>query len=209
MNECPFIAFEGIDGSGKTTQARLLAQRLLTDGHKIYTTFEPTDSFIGVQLRAVFKGQVPTDHKTIAALFLADRLHHIQNKTDGLLQQLQEGFTVISDRYYFSSYAYHAVHVDQDWVIAANSLCAELCKPTVTIFIDTPPQVAMNRIKERTDGAELYESLENLIAVRNYYYTAFEKLKNKENVVIIHPQEDIKNTASLVWEAVLPYIACT
>ena len=203
----PFIVFEGIDGSGKTTQANLLAGHLTDIGLSVYKTFEPTDSFIGSQLRAIFKGQIETDHKTIAALFLADRLHHIQNKENGLLKQLQQGYTVISDRYYFSSYAYHAVHVDQDWVIEANSVCASLCKPSVTVFIDTPPHLAMERIQARNEGLELYESLENLIAVRANYFMAFEKLKKTENVIIVPSHDTIKNTASLVWEAVLPYIA--
>src|SRR5258708_6607704 len=118
-----FIAFEGIDGSGKSTLIKLLAEKLQQEGHKVYSTFEPTDSFIGKIIRDIFKHKIEADHKTIAALYLADRLEHLLNKKDGLLKKMEDGYTIVTDRYYFSSYAYHGTHMPIDWVIDANSLC--------------------------------------------------------------------------------------
>jgi dTMP kinase len=54
------------------------------------------------------------DHRTIAGLFVADRLDHLLNKTNGILKKLEEGYTVICDRYYFSSYAYHGAHIGRN-----------------------------------------------------------------------------------------------
>ncbi|MBP9197347.1 MAG: dTMP kinase, partial [Saprospiraceae bacterium] len=98
-----FIAFEGIDGSGKSTQVKLLAEYLAQSGHKVYTTFEPTDSRIGVMIRDIFNHRMEGDQRVIAALFAADRLNHLLNSQDGILKKLKEGYTVITDRYYFSS----------------------------------------------------------------------------------------------------------
>ena len=66
-----FIAFEGIDGSGKSTQVKLLSEKLQATGHKVHATFEPTDSQIGKMIRTIFSGKMEADHKVIAALFAA------------------------------------------------------------------------------------------------------------------------------------------
>src|SRR5665213_3456608 len=129
-----FIAFEGIDGSGKSTQVKLLAERLEKAGLKVHTTFEPTESPMGKLIRDVFNHRMEADHRTIAALFVADRLNHLLNKTNGILKMLDEGYTVITDRYYLSSYAYQSPYMDLDWVIAANSLSADLLRPDLNIY---------------------------------------------------------------------------
>jgi len=179
-----FIAFEGIDGSGKSTQARLLTDQLTKEGHKVCLTFEPTDSPIGVIIRNIFTHKMEADHRTIAGLFVADRLNHLLDKNNGVLKKLEEGYTVITDRYYFSSYAYHGAHMSLDWVIEANALSAELLRPDINIFIDISPEISMQRITSGRSSLELFETTENLIKVRDKYYEAFEKLKLKERVFI-------------------------
>src|SRR5258706_10555535 len=89
MKKNYFIALEGIDGSGKSTQIKLLSGRLQQEGHKVYTTSEPTDSAIGSLIRSIFRGKLDADHKTIAALYLADRLDHLLNKTNGILKKME------------------------------------------------------------------------------------------------------------------------
>ena len=178
-----FIAFEGIDGSGKSTQVKLLTQYLTNKGHKVYATCEPTDSPIGKMIRDIFNHRMEGDHKVIAALFAADRLNHLLNSTDGILKKLDEGYTVITDRYYFSSYAYHSVHdIEMDWVIQANALSAELLKPDLNIYIEMDPQVSMKRLTSGRTHIEIYETLENLVKVKEKYELAFEKLKDSENI---------------------------
>ena len=195
-----FIVLEGIDGSGKSTQAKLLAEKLIAAGHKVYTTFEPTDSPIGSMIRNIFKGRMTADHQTIAALNVADRLDHLHNEINGLLKKKREGHTIISDRYYFSSYAYQGVHMDMDWVIAANALSAATLRPDVNLFIDVDPEVSMQRLNSTRGTIELYETLDNLKLVRAKYMEAFGKLKGVENVVTINGNQTVGAIAEDIWK---------
>ncbi|MFM7329381.1 MAG: dTMP kinase, partial [Bacteroidota bacterium] len=156
MSRPLFIAFEGIDGSGKSTQVALLAEHLESIGHRVYCTAEPTTRPIGKMIREIFAGKQEADHKVIAALFAADRLDHLLNSEDGILKKMEEGFTVLSDRYFLSSYAYHSVHMPMDWVIEANRMAKDILKPDVHIFIDAEPEVCMERIRKNRTSTELY-----------------------------------------------------
>jgi len=200
MRDNLFIALEGIDGSGKSTQVKLLAEKLEGAGHKVYATFEPTDGMIGTMLRNILRGSIRADHRTIAGLFLADRLDHLLNETTGLVKKMTDGYTVITDRYYFSSYAYHGAHMDMDWVIAANKMCAQILRPDVNIFIDVPPEVSMERIGANRQATELFETLENLKNVRAKYLEAFEKLIGKENIFITNGNRPPEAIAEDVWK---------
>jgi dTMP kinase len=181
-----FIAFEGIDGSGKSTQVKRLAHFLTQKGLKVYSTCEPTDSPIGKIIRDIFNHRMEGDQRVIAALFAADRLHHLLNTSDGILKKLEEGFIVITDRYYFSSYAYHSVHnIDMDWVISANALSAEILKPDLNIYIDINPEISMKRISNGRENIEMYETLDNLTKVHDKYKVAFDKIGKEEKVFIV------------------------
>lgn len=197
-----FIAFEGIDGSGKSTQARLLAERLRSEGHKVHLTAEPTTGPIGRMIREAFSGKQPLDHRVIAGLFVADRLHHILNQEDGMLKLLADGYTVICDRYLLSSYAYQGVHMPMDWVIAANRLSADLLLPDLNVFIDIAPEVSMNRIQAGRDNMELYETLENLQSVRNQYFMAFGELKDQFKIQIFDGNKSPENLNEEIFREV-------
>lgn len=207
MKKNVFIALEGIDGSGKTTQIKLLAEHLEKAGHKVYTTFEPTDSPIGKMIRDIFSHRMEADHKVIAGLFVADRLHHLLNKTDGILKKLEEGYTVLTDRYYLSSYAYHSVHMDMDWVIQANAISAELLRPDLNVFIDLAPEISMERINRGRTSTEMYETLDNLKQVREKYFEAFEKVKGEENIFITNSNRALETVAADIWDEVLRLLA--
>ena len=84
-----FIAFEGIDGSGKSTQIGLLAERLKKEGVCCYTTMEPTNAPVGSLVRQVMTGRIRMDNKAIAALFAADRLDHLLNEVDGIASKIE------------------------------------------------------------------------------------------------------------------------
>ena len=81
---------------------------------------EPTAAPVGSLIRQVLTGRIEMDNKVIAALFVADRLDHLLNQVDGIWPKVQAGTTVLTDRYYFSSYAYQSVDMPMDWVIQAN-----------------------------------------------------------------------------------------
>jgi dTMP kinase len=197
-----FIAFEGLDGSGKSTHVRLLAEELKGQGLKIYTTAEPTSSRIGQIIKDIFKHKMEADHRTIAALYAADRLDHLTNQTDGILKKIEEGYTVITDRYYFSSYAYHGTHMDINWVINANSLSADLLRPDLNIYIDVTPEESMKRLNKSRDAIQLYESIENLKKVKEKYFEAFDLLGGKEKISIIDGNRSEKEISNDIWKEV-------
>jgi dTMP kinase len=204
MKKQLFIAFEGIDGSGKSTQLRLLSESLKNAGYKVYCTFEPTDSPIGSVIRNILNHRIEADNKTIAGLFVADRLDHLLNKTSGILKKLNEGFTVITDRYYFSSYAYHSSHMPMDWIIQANSLSADLLRPDITVFIDVDPELSIKRLNSGRSSIDLFENIDNLKKVKEKYFKAFEKLKDIEKVCIVDGNRSLDTIAENILQLVAP-----
>ena len=111
MSKGIFIAFEGIDGSGKSTQIQLLNEKIKEKGIRCYQTCEPSSGPIGSLTRQILTGRIKTDNRVIAAMFAADRLDHLLNDVDGIAKKVEDGITVITDRYYFSSYAYSSAFV--------------------------------------------------------------------------------------------------
>lgn len=207
QNKGKFIAFEGIDGSGKSTQVERLGTYLRDMGHKVHITCEPTDSPIGRMIRDIFNHRMEGDQRVIAALFVADRLNHLLNSTDGIIKKIEEGYTVITDRYYLSSYAYHSIHdIDLDWVIQANSLSAVLLRPDLHLFIDIDPEISMQRLASGRQNIEMYETLDNLKKVQKQYYEVIEKVKPYENIKVVNGNDSIDNIFEEIIKQVLPLI---
>jgi dTMP kinase len=200
MNKAKFIVFEGIDGSGKSTISNLLFEKLRSENNDIYKTFEPTDSPIGSVIKNILNKRILSDDKTIGALFLADRLDHIQNPVSGMLHYLEQGKHVISDRYYYSSYAYHVPMLDMDWVIAANKVCADLLRPDIVFFIDISAKESMKRLSASRAFLDLFETEEKMDQVIINYKKAIQKEGKKDNVVIIDGQRSVEEIFEEVWE---------
>ncbi len=201
-NQGRLIVLEGIDGSGKTTQVGLLADKFREMGTACYTTMEPTDSPIGSLIHQIMTGRMHADPKVIAALFVADRLDHLLNEVNGVVHKIKEGVTVIMDRYYFSSYAYQSVDVPIEWLIQANAQSSSILRPAVNIFIDTDPEIAMERITKNRFDQELFEEKTRLIRVREKYLESFERFKDTERVVRIDGNRSPKEVAQDIWKAV-------
>lgn len=201
-----FIAFEGIDGSGKSTQIRMLDARMKEQGIYCYTTMEPTDSPIGSLIHQIMMGRIKTDNKVIAALFVADRLDHLLNDVNGIVNKINEGTTVITDRYYFSSYAYHSVDMPMDWVIKANEQSSNILRPTVNVFIDISPDVATERIAKNRFHQELFEKKSRLIKVREKYLEAFDKLKEEECIIKVDGNRSEQEIADDIWEGIKEFL---
>ena len=207
MEKGKFIVLEGIDGAGKSSQIGPLMSRLARRGVHCRADREPTGRPVGKLIRQGLTGETPLDPRVIAALYAADRLDHLVNGEDGVCAALEKGITVVSDRYYFSSYAYHSVDVDMDWVIGANALSAGLLRPTVTVFLDVPAGEAMERIRRNRDHEELFEKEERLRQTRALYFEAFERLKDVERVAVVDGCGTQEEVAARIWEAVSPYFA--
>ncbi len=200
-NRFPFFALEGIDGSGKTTQRAGLVNHLESKGYAVHATCEPTDSRIGRMIRDVFSGKEMADQQVIAALFCADRLDHLHRKTNGLLT-LNKTHAIVSDRYYLSSLAYHGVHVDMDWVLQSNQPAMNALRPTAHIYIDMDPQESMRRIADNRKHVELYETLENLTAVRDAYEKAIKMLPKDEVIIRINGNQSKEDVHKSIIDAV-------
>lgn len=197
-----FFALEGIDGSGKSTQLKLLARRLEEAGFPCLTTCEPTSGPIGTLLRQVLTGQVKCDSRVVAPLFAADRLDHLLGEETGLCKAVERGLTVLTDRYYFSSYAYQSVDLPLEWVIQTNRPCADLLRPTATLFLDVSPQLALERIAQNRESTELFETRDRLTRTRAQYFKAFELERDREKVIVIPGDREVDAVAGEIWAAV-------
>lgn len=202
MKKGIFIAFEGIDGSGKSTQIQMLAEKLRGENFRCYQTCEPSTGPIGSLTRQILTGRIKTDNRVIAAMFAADRLDHLLNEVDGIARKVEDGICVITDRYYFSSYAYHSVDVPMDWVIKTNEESAKVLRPDITIFLDIDADTAMERITKNRFHTELFEKKSRLEKVRNNYFKAFELLKEEEKVLIVDGTKSVEEISSEIWEKV-------
>lgn len=199
-----FIVFEGTDGSGKSTQIKLLYEELCRAGYDVELTKEPTDGSMGKLLRSYLKGENKADPKAIAALFAADRLDHITAE-GGILDLCAKGKVVLCDRYYLSSYAYQSLDCDLDWITELNRYAAQLAKPDLHIFLDLPAELSMQRVKSRGE-TELFECLEEQKKIRDNFYAVFERVKDSENLLIIDATKDIDSIAEEIRQRVAQII---
>ena len=156
-----FICIEGLDGSGKTTQAKILAKKI---NNAIYTT-EPSKGLIGNYIRKSYLYSKKRLSPFVEALlFAADRIEHLESE---IIPALNEGTTVICDRYVFSSLAYQgASGISLDWIETINKA---ILYPDLAIFIDVEPEKSMCRLNSKKS---LMENLQTQIKVR-YIYLKF------------------------------------
>jgi len=162
--ECPkFIVFEGIDGSGKSTQAKLLADRMRRDGFSVLLTSEPSDGPVGALIKSLTSRPKPEEE---AHLFTEDRRDHLRRV---IIPALNEGRVVICDRYVYSSAAYQGARgLDPAAIIAEN--CAFALRPHVTFLLEIPVQEGLARIRSgRGDRFSTFEVEEELKKVAMIY----------------------------------------
>lgn len=178
-----FIVFEGLDGSGKTTQMLETAKRLSDAGYSCITEFEPTDGEIGRLIRRALRKEVRIGADALAMLFAADRSEHIKR----IKNELAKGTVVLCDRYVYSNVAYQSLELDADTVISYNAGNTAALMPDTVFYIDTPPEECVRRIAENREEEELYERLDILRSVYNNYMDSFKNasLISKTEVVII------------------------
>ena len=189
------IAFEGIDGSGKSTQIALLSKWLQEEhGVACHTTCEPTDGAIGRLLREYLSGEKQADSRVLAALFAADRLDHL-TCAGGLCERMANGETVLVDRYYLSSYAYQGMDMPLDWVMALNRESAALRTPDCHIFLDIDIDTALSRSGGRVVRKEVFETRETLAAIAAQYEHVIAKLGDSERILRIDANRDAQTVA--------------
>src|SRR5882672_4270179 len=168
-----FIVFEGLDGAGTTTQARLLAERLQKQGRNVYLAHQPSDGPVGQLIRQILAGRAATtqadgklgmvDERVMALLFAADRLDHLDSQIDS---RLARGEDVILDRYTLSSLAYQGASVSHEFIQAANRWAR---RPDLTLFLYVPAGIALDRVRMRGAKLERYETAIQLQAIEREY----------------------------------------
>jgi dTMP kinase len=161
------IALEGIDGSGKSTQAEMLAASLKKDGHQVVLTREPTNGPAGQRLQSYLLG--PSRHLSPAEeldLFMADRREHVAQT---IKPALERDKVVITDRYYYSSVAYQgALGLDPNDILAANEAFAPV--PGLVFILELPVTDALARLAKKGKGArQVSESFPYLKQVEAVY----------------------------------------
>ena len=202
MNRGIFIVFEGIDGAGKSTQAKLLAQRLEGLGRRVVMTAEPTDLPSGRELRRVLKGESKKSDCEIAAMFTLDRIAHNVDSAAGIEKMLGEGICVICDRYYYSTLAYQGSLTDYDWVKALNTKCPEIRHPDICIFLDLLPSESMKRINAGRESTEIYENEETLGIVRDTFMKVIDDMRAIDKIEVVDASGEIAEISEKIFEAV-------
>ncbi|MFT0848355.1 dTMP kinase [Actinomycetaceae bacterium L2_0104] len=197
-----FITFEGGDGSGKTTQVRLLAEYLREYGREVVATREPGGTELGQEIRKLILHGGDVCPKAEALLYAADRAHHIATV---VRPALRRGAVVLADRYLDSSVAYQGVarQLGLDEVRDLSLWATDGLMPDLTVLLDVPVAVGAGRVGGKQDRIESAGHAFHQ-AVRGEYLKLAQEDPNRWRV--IDASGGIDDVARQVREMILPVI---
>ena len=195
-----FIVFEGIDGSGTSTQIKKLVER---DLNKFVATAEPTKKETGLFLRKMLGGDFSVDSKTAAYLFAADRCEHIYGK-DGVIDLLNQEKIVVSDRYFFSSLAYQSVSCGNELPRLLNS---QFPLPEILFYFYIDPEISLKRVEDRNEKKEIYEKIDYQKKTAALYEDVINEyskpeLKDEMKIIKIDASKSIEEISQIIWQNV-------
>ena len=192
-HEGKLIVIEGIDGTGKSTQATMLAEALRKDGHEVVQSFEPTNGPWGRKLReSATTGRLSIEDEL--DYFLKDRRQHVEEL---ITPTVERGGIDILDRYYFSSMAYQGARgIDPAEIREKNEAFAP--KPDLLIILDLDVDIALNRIGVRDGEANEFEKRESLQFCRDLFLS----LKSESFVHVIDTDASIEEVHEHVMQVV-------
>ena len=197
-----FLALEGLDGSGGTTQLNRLAVRIgaLAPERELVLTREPSDGPVGRLIRAqLLDGEVGDG--VLPYLFAADRRDHLDRV---VLPALKRGAVVLSDRYALSSFAYQSEAAGMERVLALN---ADFPAPTLTLMLDLDPERAVERVVRRGQAMDRFENLGRQRRVAAGYERALAAVAERGwTVTRIDASQTVDGVAAAVWRAVGPLL---
>jgi len=189
-----FITIEGVEGSGKSIQAKFLVDWLRERGFNPLLTVEPGGTDIGEDIRELLLSDSDIDGVTELFLYLADRREHIVKV---ILPALRKGKTVVSDRYYDSTFAYQGGGrgIDRNWIENLMNKVVRNVVPDITFLIDVSPELGLSRIKGK-DRIEK-EEINFHKRVREEYLNRAKRFPERINVIdgvksISEVQNDIR-----------------
>lgn len=203
-----FIVFEGLDGTGKTTQLQCVAQALREKGYAVHTTAEPTGNATGKLLRAFLGGKERSTPWAAASLFLADRINHNTDPDDGIMKHLSDGDIVLCDRYYYSTFAYQGTDTDLNWIFDSHFNCPEVQKPDACVFLTMPIEKCLARIHAGRDASavEIFENTDSLTRIAKRFADVFTLLKDRETVFEIDADGSIEEITQRILSAIRPIL---
>lgn len=203
MSNGKFIVFEGIDGSGKSTQVELLRKRLSALGRDVVLTAEPTGLDSGRAIRRVLAGDEKKSECELAAMFVLDRIAHNLHPENGIIALTESGKDVISDRYYYSTLAYQGQTTDYGWTKKMNVACPSIKRPDLCIYLDLLPEQSLARIRRRNEALEIYENLEKLSSVRNAFLSVIDDLRaDGEKIFVINANRTVEEISDEIFDTV-------
>ncbi len=195
-----FVAIEGLDGSGGTTQARLLAAWLESRDLEVVLTREPSDGLVGRFIRKAL--EPASDHGRLGEgvlpyLFAADRRDHVDTV---IVPALQRGAAVVSDRYYHSSLAYQAPVMGFAAVAALND---SFPAPDLTVLLDLPVEKCLERVRARGGAPERFEALDRLREIEDAYESVVVHCRSRgENIVRVDASPAVEAVHAEVIDSV-------
>ena len=173
-NQGKFIVFEGLDGSGQSTQAELLRKFLIERGFEVVLTKEPTkDSQASREIRETLDKKIKISPQKLQELFTQDRREHLANL---IIPALKAGKMVISDRYFFSTFAYGVFSgLELDWLMKIND---DFLVPDITFILKVKSETCVSRIEKRGISKTLFEEIQKLSGVWKTYAILPDYIKN-------------------------------
>jgi len=197
-----FIVFDGLDGSGMSTQAAKLVDFLkekeqkLKFGHtSAYLTKEPTSSLIGGLIKSQLTHDWKSSQECLQLLFSADRAYHLEKE---IIPLLERGAIVVCDRYFFSTLAFGSLEIkDFNWLL---NLQKKFLLPDITFFLKVSPKICIERIKKERSGLTLFEKE----GIMGKVWENYEKLvKRFKNVYIINGERPVDKIAQDIQKIVI------
>lgn len=199
-----FIAFEGIDGCGKSTAARTIAERIRASGRGCLITEEPTDRPVGRRIREMLSGKAPmVEPLALQRLFVEDRREHIERV---ILPALRAGTAVVTDRYWLSTVAYGMLDHPMERLIALHEeiLGKNFLRPDRTFLLDLEPAVALDRMQRSRHAFTHFEQLEKLARIRTRYRAL--AAARIDRITIIDATRAPDTVAATIWEELSPLL---
>ncbi len=194
-----FFVLEGIDGSGTSTQLKILQEKLEKQGKKAFFSTEPTTGSTGLFLRRMLSGEIKLHPATAAFLFAADRNEHIYGK-NGIKEHLENGDICVSDRYLFSSLAYQSQECGKELPAKINE---DFPLPEILFYFSIDPAVSLKRIIGR-GVTEIYEKEEFLRKTEAEYRRVINDFKGKSSmrIVEIDATKSIEEISTIIWNEI-------